>query len=480
MKFRKLTFVFLVALISINYVCPIQSSEVAAESFDEDKGFETFVPFVSGPYTSPFGVVINRVTTLVLNKASNTNNHWIRYDGVLWSDVQPEDNPQLLWNMISEFEGKLKDIRENDPDAEIILIVRSTPKWAQKINAYCGPMKEDNIIDFAAFMSEVVTRYSAEPYNITYYEIWNEPDMPVVGSTKPFGCWGDWSDSKYFGGGYYADMLEKVYPAVKAANPMAQVVLGGLNLDCDPRNPGEDGYCSSQKEALAPRFIEGILANGGGYYFDYLNFHVYNHYRINQTAIESEKSALPNWAANGGQVEGKLDYLQGLMAEYNLSKPIIITEAGLLYVYKDPATPTAEFQQAKADYVVWLYTRNIAKGIKATTWFIFNGPGLWRYSNMLDNNQNALPAYDAYKIMTETLEKAHYQKDLNYLGDGILGFEFKNNNNRIWVLFSEDGTEKSITKPYSFLEAYDLYGEPISLIGDTLSFSRPTYIILNN
>jgi hypothetical protein len=42
-----------------------------------------------------------------------------------------------------------------------------------------------------------------------------------------------------FGGEYYGNMLKIVYPAIKSADPQAQVLVGGLLLDCDPVN-----YCT--------------------------------------------------------------------------------------------------------------------------------------------------------------------------------------------------------------------------------------------
>ncbi len=58
-----------------------------------------------------------------------------------------------------------------------------------------------------------------------------------------FGCWGDPNDKTYYGGEYYAEMLKRAYPAVKAANPQAIVLNGGLLLDCDPRYPPPGKDC---------------------------------------------------------------------------------------------------------------------------------------------------------------------------------------------------------------------------------------------
>ncbi len=86
-----------------------------------------------------------------------------------------------------------------------------------------------------------------------------------------FGCWGNPNDP-YYGGGYYAELLKRAYPAAKAANPQAIVMNGGLLLDCDPRYPPPG------KDCLPAQFLEGMLRNQGAAYFDILAFHGYPYY----------------------------------------------------------------------------------------------------------------------------------------------------------------------------------------------------------
>ncbi len=416
------------------------------------------------PYTPGFGVETHTFDTL--SQAEAAGNHWIRYNGLLWSDVQPNHSGE--WNWDTNLDADLA--AANQAGMEVILIVRSTPVWAQMYPGLaCGPIKQQNFANFINFMKSVVNRYSAPPYNVTHFEIWNEPDAPYAfgNSNQVWGCWGDSTDP-YYGGGYYAEMLKAIYPSMKAANPRVQVVLGGLLLDCDPRHPGLPGYCATAEKAKQSRFLEGILRNGGGPYFDYINFHGYTHHSSTSSAIQSERSH-PNFQANGGIIEGKLDYLNALMGQYGIVKPIIITETG----YLTDGIPINDFQQKKADYVVWLYTRNLARGIEVTTWYTLDGPG-WRNGGLLDADQNPLLAYIAYMTLTDALNKAEFNKDLN-LGSGISGFEF-HKGNKIWVLFSEAGDQKMITVPDGFQEAYDLYGNDIIPSDGQLTFSRPIYI----
>ena len=79
---------------------------------------------------------------------------------------------------------------------QVIGIIRDTPDSAQKIPPYtCGAIKDTAIPKFASFVKEVVKRYSAPPYNVRHWEIWNDPDIvysPELGYNSAFwvlgGC----------------------------------------------------------------------------------------------------------------------------------------------------------------------------------------------------------------------------------------------------------------------------------------------------
>ncbi len=409
-----------------------------------------------------FGVQALPLNTTIADRAKDANVTWVRSNELLWSNIQPNNPAEFLWENAATLEGYLKNAAERK--LQTILLIRSTPSWAQKVSgSYCGPIKQENLQDFANFMKEVVKRYSVYPYNVRYYELWNEPDVApnLVPPTSVFGCWGDESDT-YYGGGYYAEMLKAVYPAIKSANPSAQVVVGGLLLDCDPRGVGS-GYCDTTPKTKPPRFIQGIVNNGGESYFDYISFHGYPTYSPSSSPIQSEKE-FPTWKANGGVVAGKINYLRSIS-----NKPLLHTEVSLLY----QGTPDEAFQQAKADYVVWLYARNWVLDIKGTTWYTLNGPG-WRNGGLLDGNQNPLPAYDALKYMTESLTDYKFNREVSP-GNGTLGFEFIKGSSKIWIVFTPDINMRTISTPSGLTAAYDPFGNPVPF-GSTIDITRPTYL----
>ena len=136
---------------------------------------------------------------------------------------------------------------------------------------------------FAEFVSDMVERYP----NVRYWELWNEMDeafTDLFGKDQP-------ELTKWDRGKCYAEMLKIAYPAIKAVNPDAWVVMGGM--------VGWD------------EFPQGVYDNGGRNCFDIMNLHTYG---------------LPvEWGFLG---RGHL--LHELMKEYDDGdKPIWNTEFGL-------------------------------------------------------------------------------------------------------------------------------------------------------
>jgi hypothetical protein len=397
----------------------------------------------------------------------------VRYNALLWSKVEPNEG-ERNWQVVSNLEAGLTSASEHG--IEVILIVRSTPPWAQKVEGYyCGPVKADKLQAFADFMSDVVARYSAPPFNVKYWELGNEPDVQssFINPESVFGCWGDMNDD-YYGGGYYGEMLKRVYPAIKAADPEAQVLLGGLLLDCDPTQPPEGKDCRSA------RFLEGVLQNGGGDYFDIVSFHGYPQYYL--TSVDPSglygDEHFPSWEHRGGVVLGKADFIRAVLASYNLEKPLMHTEGSLTCSENNPdscSPPSEAFFEAQADYVVWMYIRNWAAGLAGTVWYQFEGPG-WRYGAMLDENQQPKPAYNAFQFLTQETRDMFYTGRVD-LGGSLRGYELSGPEKRIWVVWSADGQSHNMALPSNWSILYDKYGGQITPPVDrVLSVQSPVYI----
>lgn len=254
----------------------------------------------------------------------------MRYNGIIWHEVEPTENGGYNWNALSGLESELQRIREKG--LEPVVIIRGTPEWAQirwgkyNLKYYCGPIAPEKLSRFGQFVRNVVERYSKPPYSVKYWEFGNEPDVDpyLVDTNYPFGCWGNENDP-YYGGGYYAEMLRTVYPIVRNVDPTAQVVFGGLLLDCDPGNPPPNKTC------LPARFLEGVLVNGGGNSFDILAYHAYPSWTPFQGYGYDQDLEFGSWKHRGGILRGKLSYLREILMTYGYSnKPIHMNEGGLI------------------------------------------------------------------------------------------------------------------------------------------------------
>jgi len=404
-----------------------------------------------------------------LTRAVEASVYWVRFTAFRWDRIEPDrtDPPTYHWEEVDE--ESLRNAAENG--LEVIAVVKSTPDWAQKVpGSYCGPIKEDALDEFAQFLEAVVARYSAPPYNVRYWELGNEPDVDpsLVSPRSVFGCWGDQNDD-YYGGGYYAEMLKVAYPAIKAADPRAHVLIGGLLLDCDPTDPPPG------KDCKPARFLEGILRNGGGSYFDIVSFHGYPPYDGSLQRDEHFES----WESRGGVVLGKVDFLREVMASYGVDKPLLHTEGALICPEwnTDQCNPPDDaFYEAQADYVVWLFVRNWAEGLLGTIWYPFEGPG-WRYSGLLDANQDPKPAYWAFRFLTTELGEASYRGPVTQYPN-LRGYEFIAPGKRVWVLWAPDEQPYVISMPAGATRVYNKYGEDITPSGGTLTVNSPVYVEL--
>ncbi len=417
------------------------------------------------------GVQVGRQTDQILSRLAEANNLWVRVGLLNWAAVEPEEGARQ-WDSAASLAKNLQAYSAQG--INVILTVDMTPAWAQKIPGYsCGPVREDKLASFAQFMQDTVEHFGKPPYNVKYWELGNEPDIDpqLVDPDGVIGCWGDASDP-YYGGGYYADMLKVVYPAIKAADPQAQVLVGGLLLDCDPTNPPDGKDCQPSK------FLEGILRAGGGSDFDLISFHGYPQYSSNPD-LDTDRD-FPSWSARGGVVMGKVDFLREVMAAYQVDKPLLLTESSLICSEKntvDCNPPGQAFFQAQADYLVKVYVRDWASNLAGTIWYTFEGPG-WRYGSLLDENQDPRPAFQAYQFLLKELAEAKYNKVIDRY-PGIDAYQFTAAGKLIWVLWSDNGKPVAISLPEGSTQALDKYGQPLTADQQgMLPVSSPIYIEL--
>ncbi|MBI2845909.1 MAG: carboxypeptidase regulatory-like domain-containing protein [Chloroflexi bacterium] len=149
---------------------------------------------------------------------------------------------------------------------KLILRVSNAPNWAW-LGSGNPPLDLD---EFAQFMGLVAARGQGK---VAAYVIWNEPNLPA-----------EW-DGRDPQPSWFANMLKKVYPAIKAQDPDAIVVAAGMATiggDGCPAgiaaNISQAGFTNALISAGAMSdldFIRGMYQSGAQDYFDVLATHPY-------------------------------------------------------------------------------------------------------------------------------------------------------------------------------------------------------------
>lgn len=391
---------------------------------------------------------------------------WSRFDYFHWDEIEPTNLPpdSYFWETVNE--EALKAATQGK--FTTIGIILYSPDWAQKYkDTACGPIAEKAFDDFADFMGALVSRYSQPPFNVKYWEVGNEPDVDhsFVPGNSGYGCWGEKEDPNY-GGGYYGEMLKAVYPAVKAADPEAKLLVGGLLMDCDPVNPPETSPNSGElKDCTSSKFLEGILTAGAGDSFDGISYHAYDYYYGAPGSYGNE-----GWhsAANvtGPTLIAKTRYIQSVLeSEGILDKELLNTEVAVICGRdgNEPICKADDFTNTKAYYIAQAYAAALAEGIRANIWYSLTG---WRGSGLVDQNLTPTSAYEAYQFIASELDGAQYQGPVDEY-EGVMGYKFTNKGKAIWLVWSLDQESHKITLPVAYQAAYDVFGNPVA--DDSLS-----------
>jgi hypothetical protein len=419
------------------------------------------------------GVELNPMNESNMLAAKDLGVGWMRRNALLWSAIEPQPGVRD-WSQASGLEGELK--AASSQGVQVILIVRSTPPWAQKYTGvFCGPVKAEQLEDFANFMKAAVARYSVPPYNVKYWELGNEPDVDYrqVSPGSEFGCWGD-QDAQDFGGAYYAQMLKVVYPQIKLADPQAHVLIGGLLLECDPDHPPLDA-AGKTKDCRSARFLEGILKAGGQDYFDGVSFHSYDYFSKNLgLGAYGSGNWTSAWDTTGPVMNKKTTFLRDLLKRYQVpSKELLNTELALLCPSQNVEDCNSQdFNLTKAYYAAQAYASAQMEGLIAVIWY--SNP-FWRGSGLFDQQSQPLPVYSAIQVSSQAIGKANFVKELSQY-TGVKGYEFQQDRSRIWILWSLDGKQHIVNLPQQPKLIYDALGEEMATSDQVSVGLKPLYL----
>jgi len=401
-----------------------------------------FLPIVLSNYTPPVQSIFGIQTYGALNSpaaaitlAQEAHVRWVRTD-IAWSAIEFTNTVPGNYN----FSGyDLSILAAKQAGFEPVVTIIGNPSWAATYPQ--GPIDKVPLSKFTDFISAVVTRYNGDPASgapgapeVVYWEFYNEPDNSsrISAGKGLAGYWGNY-------GAEYAQMLCAVYPVVKAANPRARVVIGGLAYD----------WFEDQGGPFVREFLDNVLAAGGGQCFDVMNFHYY-------PAFASY------WAPYGPGLSGKANYLRSKLSQYGLSKPMICTEAGWpLDIYG--STPEIQTQ-----YVVKLFTQSRASRLDNMMWWTWIDPGPnYGAFGLLTQALERKPSFYGYKVAAEKIGSAIFNRALSAteLGNSAMeGYLFTLNSKPLYVLWSNDGVARTVRIALPRARLTDLYGTDMGTI----------------
>ena len=244
-----------------------------------------------------------------------------------------------------------------DACVNIILLIDYTADWAATQTGASGypnrsPIKTANLDDYANFVAALAERYDGDKMNdspsglvVNYIELYNEPDYYKDGVDG--GGWGN-------AGARYAEMLATVQPKLKAANPNAKLVFGGI---------AHDFFAGEEATGVFVRsFLDNVLTAGGGDHFDIMNLHYYPKNRANWTDDPDST----------GFAE-KIQAVRAILAAHGYGdKPIIVTEVGWHSNASEIFPSTEEIQSR---YVVQLLAQALANDVQIVIWWMLYSPG---------------------------------------------------------------------------------------------------------
>jgi hypothetical protein len=348
-----------------------------------------------GVYLYPEGDILSPAADIMHAAGARWTRSWFS-----WHSIEPEltDPPTYHW---AGTDARLLSVRQ--AGLEPIFLLGGNANWAS--DTFCGPIYPEHQADFQRFLRDLVGRYSAPPYNIHLWEIYNEPDSAFGPQGHCFGA----------RGAEYATSLRLAYEAIEETDPTALVLFGGVSYD----------FFVDEGGRFDSAFLDDALTAGAGPYFDILAFHYY-------PAFEDR------WNAFGPGVAGKAAYLRSELARYGLDKPLALTEIGR--PTRGPeGDPTSYSEIDTARFAAPALTLARTAGIAPIIWFTaVDKPNEPYDYGLLRADLTPESSLRAYRAVLPALQGGAYAGEVGVQGKGR-AYRFRHGGQDAIVAWAEDG-----------------------------------------
>lgn len=376
--------------------------------------------------------------TQTINYAQTAGMRWM-HTRIMWADVEPANTTPEYYHW-ADYDARLQ--AAGNAGFKNVAILLYNPSWAATLPG--GNIDKVPLSEFTEFVAATVSRYKDPPYNVKYWEIYNEPDNTWLKYAQ-LDWWGYWGHDA----AGYLRILQAAYTTIKSIDPQAQVLLGGLAYDwfTEDTNPSPGPFARS--------FLSDLLALGGGNYFDILSFHYYPCFRW-------------RWDLNAPGLHGKANELRATMRAHNVVKPMVVTETG--WPYEGSHWGMDDPQHVlQPRYVAKPYIEAMAMGdMPFVIWFPFrdHDPG---YTNgFMDYYGNVRQSYQALLTLTDQLAGLIYQRLLlpeegaaadveGYLFAGVGGQP------KLYTVWTLTDTHRQVSIPAQAVQKTDHLGATTTL-----------------
>jgi hypothetical protein len=352
-----------------------------------------------------------------------------------WSRIQLVDpaggTPTYDW---SWYDGVLGQVASSG--VKMYGTIASPPAWASVNPNPNDPQCSNRIAPaklpaFLNFLTALVNRYKAPPYNIHIWELMNEPD--TIDGVRCNGT----GHSNYGDHGIdYATLVTQAVPVIKTEDPSAKTIMGGIAYDRFYL-PTIDPFGDGSPDGLFNRyFSDDFAASGAAASLDALSIHYFHDYHLEWErwtigdlprcgSYSLRDSSKPTYGTYGLDVVAKASHFQNrLITCYGVNKPLWITETGF-HGMTNPGTSDWTLDN-QARYVFTVYARSLSFGVENITWYALkinpsvNGgdyQGLLYDSRDPGLENQPKPAFYAYQTLARELTGYHYSASVGGLSN---------------------------------------------------------------
>lgn len=303
---------------------------------------------------------------------------------VRWDGIEPQRG-QYQWQVLDNVADETARANVN-----ILFSVVDAPEWARPADtdrSVPGPPADPQ--DMARFLAALAERYKGR---VQAYEIWNEQNL-----------WYEWGGAGKMNAGEYVRLLQAAYPAIKAVDPDAKVIVGALTPAGDVADAG--GVRARDDRAfLREMFQAGMMG-----FYDAIGVHPSGFNNPPRDDPQTNTTTTTDFKGNWSFYYRNFENYRRIQEEFGDTKPLWFTEFGWASANPAPrnypyAAQVTEAQQAEylaeairmareSGYVeaVFLWNLNFAPGAEPDDDFAK------RAFSIIRTDWTPRPAYEALK-----------------------------------------------------------------------------------